>query len=206
MPKLPPKQRFFKASTCLGLFLLSCVAINVILIGVWLVNGTHQPIPDGSSPLRDVHSPVPPGLASSSLTSPSQNDQPSPHTDDSSAASDVVASFKTPPVIAHVVSLIKCKKASSVTGFLDAAAVLRHSIHKQSIHATPHAASKYSYQMYAIVHKDGCSENAALLQNLGYKTLVRDTPVQLDEIQGEWYRNHVENENCCGIKVRKTLE
>jgi hypothetical protein len=56
--------------------------------------------------------------------------------------------------------------------------------------------------MYAIVHQDGCSENAALLQNLGYKTLVRDTPVQLDEIQGEWYRNHVENENCCGSKVR----
>jgi hypothetical protein len=200
IPKLPPKRRFVKASTCIPLFLLGCVAINVILIGLWLVNGTHQPIPHGGSPTTassshldlpvDVDGDGPPGLASSSLTTPSRG-QASPHAD--------YVSFETPPVIAHVVSLIKCKKSSSVTGFLDAAAVLRHSIHKQSIHAK---ASKYSYQMYAIVHQDGCSENAALLQNLGYKTLVRDTPVQLDEIQGEWYRNHVENENCCGSKVR----
>lgn len=40
-----------------------------------------------------------------------------------------------PITIAHAVSLIKCSKSSSVTGFLDAAAILRHSIHKNSIHA-----------------------------------------------------------------------
>lgn len=110
---------------------------------------------------------------------------------------NVVASHpkgKEPLVIAHVVSLIKCKKHT--TGFLDAAAVLRHSIHKQSYHESK---SAYSYQMYAIVHPD-CKEHAPLLNRLGYKTLVKESPVLLDDIKPGWYRDHVESENCCGSK------
>ena len=99
-------------------------------------------------------------------------------------------------VVAHVVSLIKCTKQASVTGFLDAAAVLRHSIHKQSIHDSS-SNSKYSYQMYAIVHKS-CSEHANVLQQLGYKILVKPSPVLVKEITPGWYHDHVEGENCCG--------
>jgi hypothetical protein len=99
-----------------------------------------------------------------------------------------------PLVIAHVVSLIKCSKQAAVTGFLDAAAVLRHSIHKQSVHA---GTSKYSYKMYAIVHED-CKHHAHVLDRLGYTSLVKPSPVQLDEIQPGWYHDHVEGENCCG--------
>lgn len=127
------------------------------------------------------------------------------------------------PVIAHAISLIKCSKGSSVTGFLDAAAILQHSIHKQSIHSqsilssqnnnslslsqhqhrylstssprtTP---SRYSYQMYAIVHTS-CAEHATVLAQLGYTILVKDHPVKKDDIKGEWLRNHIESENCCG--------
>jgi hypothetical protein len=32
----------------------------------------------------------------------------------------------------------------------------------------------------------------------GYTVLVKPSPVQVQEIQGTWYRNHVEGENCCG--------
>jgi hypothetical protein len=94
--------------------------------------------------------------------------------------------------IAHVVSLIKCSK--SVTGFLDAAAIFRHSIHKQSFWA---GVSKYDYQMFAIIHEN-CRNHGDILQLLGYTVLIKPTPVQLDEIQGVWYRKHVEDENCCG--------
>jgi hypothetical protein len=94
--------------------------------------------------------------------------------------------------VAHVVSLIKCSK--SVTGFLDAAAVFRHSIHQQSFHA---GKSKYAYQMYAIVHEQ-CQEHGELLKILGYTVLVKPAPVLVEEIQDGWYKNHVENENCCG--------
>jgi hypothetical protein len=106
-----------------------------------------------------------------------------------------------PVVIAHAISLIKCGKKNSVTGFIDAAAVLRHSIHKNSIHYETNNSStkksRYSYQMYAIVHTS-CEEHAKSLQRLGYQILVKDHPVKKEDIQGEWLRNHIEAENCCG--------
>lgn len=106
---------------------------------------------------------------------------------------------KTPiATVAHVVSLIKCTKQASVTGFLDAAAVLRHSIHQQSIHSSKNDVnSRYSYQMYAIVH-ESCRDNAAMLGRLGYKAIVRPSPIAWDDIQPGWYKDHVEGENCCG--------
>ena len=108
-------------------------------------------------------------------------------------------------VIAHAVSLIKCSKGSSVTGFLDAAAILRHSIHKNSIHYKPTNStasssaprSRYSYKMYGIVHTS-CQDHAKVLERLGYEIMVRDHPVKKDDIKGEWLRNHIEAENCCG--------
>lgn len=108
-------------------------------------------------------------------------------------------------VIAHAISLIKCSKGSSVTGFLDAAAILRHSIHKNSIHYKPNnnnstsssPPSRYSYKMYGIVHTT-CQDHAKVLERLGYEILVRDHPVKKEDIQGEWLRNHIEMENCCG--------
>jgi hypothetical protein len=103
-------------------------------------------------------------------------------------------SANEPMVIAHVVSLIKCSKKAAVTGFLDAAAVLRHSIHKQSVHA---GNSKYSYKMYAIVHEN-CKHHAHALDRVGYTSLVKPSPVKLDDIKEGWYKDHVEAENCCG--------
>lgn len=118
-------------------------------------------------------------------------------------------------VIAHAISLIKCSKGSSVTGFLDAAAILRHSIHKNSIHYKPtnnntlaKPPSRYSYKMYGIVHTS-CQDHAKVLERLGYEILVRDHPVKKEDIKGEWLRNHIEAENCCGsaefIKLYGTL-
>lgn len=116
---------------------------------------------------------------------------------------------KEPVVIAHAISLIKCSKGPSVAGFLDAAAVLRHSIHKNSVHhkaldasldgdaSSKSKTSRYSYQMYAIVHPS-CEQHAKVLERLGYKIMVRDHPVKKEDIKGEWLRNHIESENCCG--------
>ncbi|KAL7579878.1 hypothetical protein ACA910_004888 [Epithemia clementina (nom. ined.)] len=119
--------------------------------------------------------------------------------------------------IAHAVSLITCHKESSVKGFLDAMIILRHSIHQNSIHrfedetsmassfsskTRSRKRSKYSYQMYAILHKDGgCLPHVPLMRRLGYIPLVKDTPVNISEIpESSWYKHHVEGENCCGSK------
>jgi hypothetical protein len=120
------------------------------------------------------------------------------------SATNTTATGQKPVVIAHVVSLIKCTKQASVTGFLDAAAVLRHSIHQQSIHAASSSSSspppsKYSYKMYAIVHED-CQDHAKLLDRLGYTSMIQPSPVLLTDIEPGWYRDHVEAENCCGSK------
>jgi len=151
-PRRPRKQHV-RAKYCIPLFLLSCVAVNMALVLLWLSKHEAQ------------------------------------------QKSLIVASNAAlqQTVIGHVVSLIKCGKVASVTGFLDAAAVLRHSIHQQSLH------SKYSYQMYVIVHTD-CASHAPLLERMGYTSLIKDSPVLLEEIKEGWYRDHVEGENCCGSK------
>eukprot|EP00984_Skeletonema_dohrnii_P010069 scaffold3901_cov67-Skeletonema_dohrnii-CCMP3373.AAC.1 len=51
--------------------------------------------------------------------------------------------------------------------------------------------------MYAIVHTS-CEEHAKSLERLGYQILVKDHPVKKEDIKGEWLRNHIEAENCCG--------
>ena len=33
---------------------------------------------------------------------------------------------------------------------------------------------------------------------MGYTVLIKPPPVQVSEIHGKWYREHVETENCCG--------
>lgn len=102
----------------------------------------------------------------------------------------------SPVVIAHVVSLIKCSKQERVTGFLDAAAVLRHSIHKNSVHVHT-GKSKYSYQMYAIVH-ESCQDHAHALDRLGYRALVKPSPIKVEDIAEGYLKGHIEMENCCG--------
>jgi hypothetical protein len=115
-------------------------------------------------------------------------------------------SVQTPPFtdepvkIAHVISLITCHRADRVQGFRDALVILRHSIHQNSVHH--HPASRYSYQMYALVHAEGgCDAQLPLLRRLGYIPLVYYTPVNVSAItNNEWYKQHVEGENCCGSK------
>lgn len=96
--------------------------------------------------------------------------------------------------VAHVVSLIKCSKSHMVTGFLDAAAVLRHSIHQQSNYT---GNSRYSYHMVVFVHPS-CQEHAKLLAQLGYETKVVAPPIQINDLPPGYYKDHVKFENCCG--------
>jgi len=103
--------------------------------------------------------------------------------------------------VAYAVSLIKCgDHQSNVGGMTDAAAVLRHSVHR--LHAGDDgddngAASRYGYKMYAFVHEqaEGCSQG---LKDLGYTVLVKDTPIQLEEVQSETLRKILPRAWCCG--------
>jgi hypothetical protein len=116
-----------------------------------------------------------------------------------SASSDRAKRPRDPIVIGYAISLIKCSdKQSFPAGLVDAALVLRHSIHLTSVRHAP-SGSSYDYQMFAIIHanvdKEGCAKP---LEEAGFTILVKNTPVQRDEIQGEFLRETIHREWCCG--------
>jgi hypothetical protein len=59
--------------------------------------------------------------------------------------------------------------------------------------------------MYALVHPsaESCGRK---LESLGYKIILRDVPVKLEEIQGEALRSKIQDNGCCGEKELVKLE
>jgi len=118
-----------------------------------------------------------------------------PHGSLSSAPPDKNQS--APIQVAYAISLIRCSDfQSSTSGLLDAATILRHSVHETSVR-NPRSGSKYDYKLYAIVHANA-AECSHVLSDLGYEVMLRDSPVQIDEIRGEYLRKNVHKEWCCG--------
>jgi hypothetical protein len=86
---------------------------------------------------------------------------------------------------------------STPTGLIDAAMVLRHSIHALSSRV---GVSQYNYKMYAIVETQaqGCSRP---LHDMGFKVLYRDAPiVPSQDIRDSFLRTNIDREWCCGAK------
>lgn len=92
------------------------------------------------------------------------------------------------PSVAYVISLTACPSDGSL---LDAAAVLAHSIKLSN--------STYPYKLYAIAHPDtkSCLSD---IEEFGYNILHRDTPVDVEEIRGEFLRRKIVDNGCCGEK------
>mmetsp|Transcript_1329 Transcript_1329/g.2077 ORF Transcript_1329/g.2077 Transcript_1329/m.2077 type:complete len:466 (+) Transcript_1329:109-1506(+) len=101
--------------------------------------------------------------------------------------------FTNAPEIAYAVSLSSCEETPSL---IDGAAVLAHSIHLSSIQ-NPKSGSKYNYKMYAIVHKSA-SNCQPILEKIGYQVKLVDVPVALEDIQGDFLRENVHQNGCCG--------
>jgi hypothetical protein len=197
------KQRGRRRRAALIRWVLGSILLLISLTSLWigyhLDDGTEKKHESGSSTFLDQHQ-------TNTAYSPSRFDGAASRTTTPihhqyhNATTTVESFSSSPPVkIAHVISLITCQKASRVKGFLDALFILRHSIHQNSVHNSA-SGSKYSYQMYAILHPDGgCLEHVDLLHSLGYIPLIRPTPVNISAITtNDYYRSHVEGENCCG--------
>jgi hypothetical protein len=97
------------------------------------------------------------------------------------------------PTIAYAVSLTSCEETPSL---IDGAAVLAHSVHLSSIQ-NPKSGSKYDYKMYAIVHKSAKSCQP-ILEKIGYTVKLVDVPVPVEDIQGDFLRENVPQNGCCG--------
>ena len=96
--------------------------------------------------------------------------------------------------IAYAISLTGCGDSA----LTDGGAVLKHSVHLSSA-LNPNSGSKYGYKMYAIVHPDA-TECSKELEDLGYELLIRDVPVAVEDIQGDYLRKNVKKNGCCGEK------
>jgi len=103
------------------------------------------------------------------------------------------SSQRAKAVIGYAISLTGCEE----TSYIDGAAVLKQSIHQNSIH-NPKSTSKYSYKLYAIVHPSAVLCAQALHDLLGFEVLVRDTPFDMNDIRGEFYKSRVNQSGCCG--------
>ena len=102
--------------------------------------------------------------------------------------------------VAYITSVTACPEdTTSRATFLDLAAVLKHSIHLSSIRASSQSA--YDYAMFAFLHPNATACQAAL-ETIGYRVLLRDTPVTFDQVQNPAYRRILFNPNdgCCGEK------
>jgi hypothetical protein len=98
--------------------------------------------------------------------------------------------------------------ASTVTGcgeepFTEGAAVLKHAIHRTSIHGT--MGGRYDYKMYIIYHPNAM-ECTLPLADLGFELIQRDTPVNVSQIQGDVLRERIASNGCCGEKELIKLE
>jgi hypothetical protein len=101
------------------------------------------------------------------------------------------------PKVAYAISLIKCgDHQSTPEGMLDAATVLRHSVHQTSCR-NPNSGSDYDYEMYVLVHTQAekCAEK---LSQIGYNIVVVEPPVNPKDIKGTFLRENVHSEWCCG--------
>jgi len=101
--------------------------------------------------------------------------------------------------IGYFISITGCSSLSIV----DAAAVVKHSIHLASVHGN--LGGKYDYRMHAIYHPSAAS-CAAPLADVGYKLEERSTPVAVEDIQGDLLREKIVHNGCCGEKELIKLE
>lgn len=103
--------------------------------------------------------------------------------------------------IGYFVSITSC--GGSAPSMAEGAAVLKHSIHLASVHGP--LGGKYDYKMHAIYHPDALS-CVQELEKLGYELNQRNTPVAVKDIQGDFLREKIVKNGCCGEKELIKLE
>lgn len=107
--------------------------------------------------------------------------------------------------VAYAVSVTGCGSDPITEG----AAVLKQAIHRVSSRNSHGqqggGGGRYDYALFAIYHPN--AEACALpLQALGYNMMRRDVFVNVSDIQGDYLREKIESNGCCGEKELIKLE
>lgn len=112
--------------------------------------------------------------------------------------------YNSKATIGYAITVSGCPKGDATrgdfgAGITDGAAVLLHSIRMNSVR-NPESGSLYDYKMYALVHPEAEHCARPTLEPLGYKILIRNVPVLLEKIEGDYLREKVPSNGCCGEK------
>ena len=99
--------------------------------------------------------------------------------------------------VAYAVTITKLRSGKNMpnTTLFDRAAVLHRSIQNAMGQS-----SRYDYHLYAFVHPDAI-EVQPRMEQLGYRVLVRETPVNITRSQNKALIE-AQGSGCCGDKVR----
>jgi hypothetical protein len=113
----------------------------------------------------------------------------------SSSSSSSSTTQKTTVAYAVTVTKFSSGKSTDKNTLFDRAAILH-----QSIKSAMKLSSRYDYHIYAFVHPDAI-EVKPLLESLGYRVQIRDTPFNITHIQNQNLID-AQGNGCCGEKVR----
>lgn len=99
--------------------------------------------------------------------------------------------------IAYAISVTQCDPKSPQA---DQAAILLHSIHRNSIRSAEQnrPTSKYDYHAFAFVHPEA-EECATKLRRIGWDVQIKPTPVEKSDIKGP-LKEFVHEASCCAEK------
>ncbi len=189
--------------------LIQCFIVSTAAI---IIGGYYYFISSAASSVLNYHNIRGGGMAA--VKSDNKRDNNNNNNNNNNAAKVPKAIAKA--TIGYAITVSGCPKNNGSrgdfgAGIIDGAAVLKHSIHLNSIRADTTATtgatsgsssrrSKYDYQMYALVHPTAEHCARSQLQPLGYSILIRDTPIPLKDIKGDYLRERVPNNGCCGDK------
>jgi hypothetical protein len=116
----------------------------------------------------------------------------------------------TTTTIGYVVTVTDCGEDGEFPfPITEGAAVLYYSI--QRAHAAAAAAQtdddaiSYDFKVYAVYHP-AAAACAQTLAPLNYTLIQRDTPVAVPDIQGDYLRDHIHANGCCGERELIKLE
>jgi hypothetical protein len=183
------KNRGFAVTMKHTVSLFLCLVVSCYALGFFLIMGPSEP-KAGPDVKQNAAAPADPTAAAAAAAAPETKRAPAKTKNDNKSAQITIG---------FAVTITGCGSDPITEG----AAVLKHAIHLASVHGN--LGGRYDYKMYAIYHPDGYS-CAAALEDLGFTLLKRETPVAVKDIQGEFLRENIVKNGCCGEKELVKLE
>jgi len=186
-------------------YVITSLVIAIILVVVVFIlivsNSSHEVVTYNAEDTRPDFNPIPAFTIVSPSTAPKDIVMEKPHIRSPPTDRDMAISSPTPRK--RTSGKLKVAFAITMTSdgkglFHDGAAVLAYSILK-TIHTDRRTYDLFeSISMVAFVHPNVTQRNRDVLSRLGYHVIEAATPVNIPVIRGDFLREKIDKNGCCG--------